>query len=173
MAKAFDTASHCTIDRALKRFNIDSRTRNYILNTYCDSSTIISCEKVTISDVMTTRGVKQGDPLSPLLFNMIIDELLDLLPDQIGAKIYGERCNSLAFAGDLILIANDENCARELLKLTTNFFAERSMKINGKKCFRLIEPGNVTQRQISHLCCNPKIFYRRTTDYSDHRDKLL
>ena len=78
-----------------------------------------------------------------------------------------------AFADDLILIANDENCARELLKLTTNFFAERSMKINGKKCFSLIEPGNVTKRQISHLCCNPKIFYRRTTDYSDHRDKLL
>ena len=90
LAKAFDSASHCTIDRALKRFNIDSRTRNYILNTYCDSSTIISCEKVTISDVMMTRGVKQGDPLSPILFNMIIDELFD----QIRAKLYGGRCNS-------------------------------------------------------------------------------
>ena len=68
---------------------------------------------------------------------MIIDELLDLLPEQIGAKIFGERCNALGFADDLILIANNDNCAHELLRITTKFFEERTMRINGKKCFSL------------------------------------
>ena len=84
-----------------------------------------------------TRGVKQGDPLSPLLFNMIIDELLDLLPDQIGAKIYGARFNALGFSDDLILISNDEKCARERLSIKITFFEERTMRINVKKCFSL------------------------------------
>lgn len=53
-----------------------------------------------------TTGVKQGDPLSPLLFNLVIDRLLRSLPEEIGATLGEGQINAIAFADDLILLAN-------------------------------------------------------------------
>ena len=122
-----------------------------------DSTTSISCGKTTIPNVHLTRGVKQGDPLSPLLFNMIIDELLDLLPKELGAKLYEVRCNALGFADDIILITNEANPAQELLRLTTHFFNERSMRINAKKCFSL--SLEMSRKDRSPFCITEPRFF--------------
>ena len=61
------------------------------------------CGSVSISSVKLLRGVKQGDPLSPIIFNLIIDELLDNLPSIIGVQVNDSpRFNNLVFADDLI-----------------------------------------------------------------------
>ena len=39
---------------------------------------------------------------------MVIDELLDQLAVELGAKIENLRCNALAFADDLVLVANEK-----------------------------------------------------------------
>ncbi len=63
-----------------------------------------------------TSGVKQGDPLSPLLFNMVIDELLHSLPKDIGINIEkGQKVNAQAFADDLALEAESEEGMKRLI----------------------------------------------------------
>jgi hypothetical protein len=49
------------------------------------------------------RGVKQGDPLTPLIFNAIIDLLLEQLEQRKG-YVFDEshRLSTLAFAEDLL-----------------------------------------------------------------------
>lgn len=53
------------------------------------------------------QGVKQGDPMSPLLFNLSTDSLLRLLECE-GAELTacGVRVASLAFADDLVLLSD-------------------------------------------------------------------
>ena len=50
-----------------------------------------------------TRGVQQGSPLSPMLFNLYISDL----QDYVSGEIY-------AYADDILIIAEDENHAQEI-----------------------------------------------------------
>jgi hypothetical protein len=48
------------------------------------------------------RGVRQGDPLSPLIFNVVLDRALRLLTD-VGFRLGTSCITTLAFADDVIL----------------------------------------------------------------------
>ena len=53
--------------------------------------------------------MKQGCPLSPLLFNLIIDELIEKLKrTNIGIELGGEKICCMAFADDLVLISENK-----------------------------------------------------------------
>ena len=146
LAKAFDSVSIHSIDRALKRFGFEDQLSAYIINAYSGATTTIRCGPVTIPGVKLLRGVKQGDPLSPLLFNLVMDELLDTLPKNIGCSIGDAKINSLAFADDLILLAETKVGMNLLLQKMCCFFKERNMKVNAKKCFSLLTTTSVKDR---------------------------
>lgn len=137
LAKAFDSVSIHSIVRALKRHRVNINIINYIIDAYTDTTTSITCGPVRINMVKLLRGVKQGDPLSPILFNLVLDELLDLLPPQIGALLCESKVNSLAFADDLILLAETPLGMDHLITITSSFFRDRSMRINCGKCFSM------------------------------------
>lgn len=146
LSKAFDMVSIHSIKRALLRHSIDPGLINYIINAYTDASTTIICGPTKISEVQLLRGVKQGDPLSPILFNLVLDELVDLFPQEIGVRLGNSRVNCLAFADDIVLCSESKTGMKELLLATETFFKERSMQINAKKCFSLCLSTTVKDR---------------------------
>lgn len=79
-----------------------------MLRLYNNSTLWIGSERIRQG-----RGVLQGDPLSPLLFNLCIDYLVAKLHREIGVKIFDRTVGALAFADDLILMA----CTKEGIKL--------------------------------------------------------
>lgn len=121
--KAFDTCSHNSLERALFRVGIPAQITSYILNTF-NSATVIKLGPHSTRPLKFNRGVKQGDPLSPLLFNILIDELLTKLHTlpvggTIGPNI---RCPAMAFADDLVLLEDDEAQFPINLGLVNDFF---------------------------------------------------
>lgn len=96
--------------------------------------TIIKNESDRI-EIQIQRGVKQGDPLSPLIFNVVIEPLLRALEGQPGFKI-GNTTNVsvLAFADDLILTANTAPQAENLLRMTETYLRGLGMAISAAKC---------------------------------------
>ena len=85
-------------------------------------------------------GVKQGCPLSSLLFNLIMDELLDRVKSTgIGIPIVNkERLLIMAFADDLVIASEESTHMEILLKVYKEFFEEKSLKVNAKKCGSLM-----------------------------------
>ena len=99
---------HDSIARALRRFGIPSEVAHAILDTYKSTSTRIFTSNESTRPIEILNGVKQGDPLSPLLFNMVMDELITEVNSlNIGIEVGDAKVSILAFADDLVLLTQN------------------------------------------------------------------
>lgn len=106
VSKAFDTIPHSAIAPALRRKGLPELVVQFIARSYQDVHTVIKqgTEKIPLP---LQRGVKQGDPLSPLIFNAVIEALLLRLKSELEYTISDTAgVSTLAFADDLFLLAN-------------------------------------------------------------------
>ncbi len=79
------------------------------------------------------RGVKQGNPLSPNLFNAILEVIRDLDWENFGIKIDGVFLNHLRFADDIVLISEKRNEIEILLNELIASSAKAGLQINISK----------------------------------------
>ena len=62
-----------------------------------------------------TNGVRQGGILSPMLFNIYIDGLSDILnKSTIEGSIGGNRINHILYAVDLCIVSLSSACLQQL-----------------------------------------------------------
>jgi len=80
ISKPFDTVSHEEIRYALERKEISPNVARYITKMYDGCQTVIKTKDGELA-VALRRGVKQGDPLSPILFNLVIELIIDMVQE--------------------------------------------------------------------------------------------
>lgn len=84
------------------------------------------------------RGVRQGDFLSPILLNMLIDRLIKKLSVETGYRVGSARVNCLAFTADLILCAQKPDDLTDLLDTTASFLGDCGLVINTAKSLAIL-----------------------------------
>ena len=72
---------------------------------YTNCNNQLKYKKGISPSISVNRGVKQGDPMSPLLFNAVIDYATSDLPSSISIH-NNSIVKYMAFADDLVLFAN-------------------------------------------------------------------
>jgi hypothetical protein len=134
ITKAFDTIPHEVIGDALKRKGIPEIIINLITDAYKNIHTNINQGSIEVS-MNIKRGVKQGDPLSPFIFNAILEPLLLHLEQMKGYQIKNNiQVSSLAFADDLILVSTETSDAEKLLRATEEYLDNLGMSLSVLKC---------------------------------------
>ena len=85
-----------------------------------------------------SNGVKQGGIISPVLFNVYMDDLSCALNrSNIGGRIGGEIVNHLSYADDLCLICLSSAGMQKLLNVCSNYATEHSLSYNANKSYSL------------------------------------
>ena len=100
-----------------------------------------------ISEIFkTTIGVKQGGPLSPKLFAIYIEELVELVEkENLGIKIQDLQIGIILYADDIIIMSDDEKRIQRALEICEEFGSKKEIKFNPEKT-QLIVFGNKRQR---------------------------
>ncbi|NWR45129.1 PO21 protein, partial [Regulus satrapa] len=74
---------------------------------YNNITTYIDAKSVRTDLIKILTGVKQGDPMSPMLFNITLDPLLcKLEAEGKGFQQDGSKITAMAFEDDLVLLSN-------------------------------------------------------------------
>ena len=128
--KAFDSVSHKSMILAAHRLGIPPPLLTYLHEFYTSSSTILTVNNKSSSPILTTRGVRQGDPLSGYLFNMIIDWALSDLDPAIGADLAESKLSSLAYADDVVLFSSTPRGLQSQLDTFCKHLGESGLQLS-------------------------------------------
>jgi retron-type reverse transcriptase len=117
IAKAFDMVPHATIFHILSNHRVYPYVTKLIENQYQDSYTTLGDG----TSIAIMRGIKQGDTLSPLLFNLDLDPVLQSLNAQNeGLEISRCKLKALAFALDIAITASNREETQSMLDILAN-----------------------------------------------------
>ena len=144
---AFGSVPHQLIRRNLEDIGFNKKFYRSILDSYKDSTTRILSNNRKSRECFISKGVKQGCPLSPTLFNICLEPLLRRLNmhQDDGYHWFGGSTVVQAYADDVILFADTELGMKNLIRIVEDYCSYAgNMSINSKKCvsFTYIMNGN-------------------------------
>lgn len=149
VSKAFDTVSRGAISNALKRVGAPAPFVEYVEALYAEARTILEVRGCNQEGhVLVGRGVRQGDPLSPLLFNLVIDEALEALPREVGFRVGGASVNAIAFADDVLLLSSTTVGLRSALSRFTSVLLRSGLRVNPEKSGVLSQIASGREKKV-------------------------
>ena len=97
-------------------------------------------------------GARQGCPLSPLLFNIVLEVLATTIREEKEIKgiQIGKEVKLSLFVDDMTLyVENPKDCTRELLELINEYSKVAGYKFNTQKFLAFVYTNNEkTEREI-------------------------
>ncbi|TYZ67605.1 hypothetical protein PybrP1_009034 [[Pythium] brassicae (nom. inval.)] len=136
-AKAFDSVLWPALDMTLVHFGFDDTFRAWVNTFYSGTLVSILMNGSPGQPFELGAGVRQGDPLSPGLFVIFIEPMLDFLRatlGDLGVKIDSSAPHLLvAFADDCTGILRDLQDAPRFLAAVRRFSAAAGLKLNVDK----------------------------------------
>ena len=134
LAKAFDRVSKESILYRLAVEGVDKDTIEYIRSAYDGMTTTLECNGQRSQPLSVKRGIRQGDPTSGALFNLVMDDVIRKFKSEDGVKVGDARVCALAFADDLVVLSESEEGMRQHLAKLEDFLHEHGMEVNVGKC---------------------------------------
>ena len=117
---------------------------------YLKASACITCNGDKLNASPIRSGVKQGCPLSPLLFNMVLEMLAVAREEKEieGIRIGKEETKLSLFVDDMMIyFENPRESSKKLLEIINNFGKVAGYKINPQKSSAFLYITNKAQQQ--------------------------
>ena len=135
--KAYDSVDRETLWKCLTSMGIKGNFLRCIQEMYAEVGMQVRIGGNMSRSFRAWAGVKQGDPLSPLLFGLFIDCLEGFLNRKLGhtagAHVTGKIVRVLLYADDLALTATSPEELQLLLDCLSEFCIDCGMKVNVRK----------------------------------------
>ncbi|CAK8567230.1 unnamed protein product [Lathyrus sativus] len=151
LQKAYDMVDWGALENILSEVGLPKKFVDWIMTTVTTVSYRFNINGKYTDKINARRGIRQGDPLSPFLFVIIMEYLSRLLfrmqknPDfNHHVKCERLQITHLTFADDLLLFSRGDHMSMDILQLTLNKFLDSTgLKINPSKS--RVYFGNVSE----------------------------
>lgn len=137
IAKAFDSVPFWAINQILSNLQIPKDTIKLIMNLHTNSICDILVNQNITNHFEIKGGVRQGAPLSPLLFILFMEPLLRWLDDPKDAYTLAQnnniRINTLAFVDDIVMVSNTHQGIKSKVQKIEMFMNYYGIHVNHNK----------------------------------------
>jgi exonuclease III len=146
--KAFDSLDHDAIFRTLQFIGLPTSFINTIKDMLSNTNVCIHINHSLTKPIAIQRGVKQGDPISPTLFILTMECLIQTLlsnSQMKGIKLSNfseERIKLLMFADDLVLFSENKKELDRMIQSLQKFGEATSLFVNRSKSKHLVFSSN-------------------------------
>jgi hypothetical protein len=147
--KAFDTVWHSGLLFKLASLEVSSKFLSIIRNMYSKGFLSVQCTQDSITPHFPSCiGVRQGDNLSPTLFNVYVNDIPMLFDSSCHPAKFGDLTLScLLFADDLLIFSESSSGLQRALNKLGSYCDTWALKINTAKT----KVMNITQRSAEEL----------------------
>ena len=154
--KAFDRVNHDFLYKTMRAFGIGEQFITWVVNIYSNATSVVNINGFFTNQIPLNRGVRQGCPLSALLYVMVVEVLalqLRLNPNIVGFTIFGEKIVSAHYMDDATIVIKQNRCFKEVIKELTDYEEASGAKVNYDKTKGLWS-GNWKNRRVSPMKIN-------------------
>ena len=137
LEKAFDRINHDYLFSTLQRYGFGDTFVNCCKSLYKNAESVINVNGSLSSTVFLRSGVRQGDPLSPLLFVIAIEPLISAIMNDTRIKGFTLDNNTtkiLGYADDLAMFSTNSNDIAHIEFWLDLFEKASASKFNKDKC---------------------------------------
>ena len=149
-AKAFDWVDHNKLWKILREMGILDHLTCLLRNLYADQEATVRTGHGTTDWLQIGKGVRQGCILSPCLFNLYAEYIMQnarLDEAQAGIKTARRNINNLRYADDNTLMAESEEELKSLLMKVKEESEKAGLKLNIQKA-KTMASGPISSWQI-------------------------
>ena len=133
LEKAFDRVNWRKLMEILKVKRVDWRDRRLIEKLYREQEVTVKVGSTQTEWIRLGRGVRQGCCMSPTLFNMYEEEMINEFIGKEGSSIGGRRISCVRFADDMVLFEESKGKMQRMIDRLQEKCNEYEMKINVRK----------------------------------------
>ena len=142
ISAAYDNVHRVDVWNLLKELKIPKMLRVAIENVYTTVYGRVRLNGKESELFKWTKGLKQGDSLSPLLFNLVMDQVTKTCNNKLRQKkvkvghwnLQPIYVQALTYADDVVLIADNDIYLQEIVETWTNTLKSVNFNINKEKC---------------------------------------
>ncbi|CAH8481648.1 unnamed protein product [Schistosoma intercalatum] len=139
---AFNSVDREILWQCLSLKGVPQKYINLVKTLYSNTASRVRAYGELSSAFATLSGVRQGCPLSPFLFNFIIDLLMEITfssTEFLGIDLLPGLLIDLEYADDIVLFGEDADKLQSLLTTLSNNASMFGMRFSPSKCKMLLQ----------------------------------
>ena len=134
LSKAFDKIDHYILADKLLNSNVPIDITLLMLHYLRNQKATVKWKSTCSKYNFIEKGVRQGGILSPFLFNFYIDSIIEnVVSTDVGCTFGMTRCNILAYADDVVLLAQSVSHMESLYATFCTSITQHKLTINRDK----------------------------------------
>ena len=134
--KAYDSVWHKGLFYKMKENHFSGKILDLIMDIYKKTKCAVKVNGSFTKYFVYSKGVRQGCPLSPILFNIYVNDIFKIMNENNESNIFlreNEPINVLMYADDVILLSETKEGLQRQIDKLCEYCKKWKLNINSKK----------------------------------------